>query len=83
MHLKKGKQTSSMNITVMEIQDGEWFGEEFLLQETFQTASYAEQNESGFYTQTVEARTNVKALRINRLDFKKRISREYLKQLKN
>jgi len=43
MHLNKGKQTSSMNITVMEIQDGEWFGEEFLLQETFQTASYAEQ----------------------------------------
>lgn len=70
-----------MNITVMEIQNGEWFGEEFLLQETF-TASHGDQYDTGFYLQTVEARTNVSALRINRLDFKKRISREYLKQLK-
>ena len=64
----------------MEIGASEWIGEEFILWD--KKINRSVNIEPGEHGQTVIARTYIKALKISCLDFRKKLPKEYIADLK-
>ena len=68
-------------VKVCEVSKFEWIGDEFILTDK-NPANRQSNIEAGKHTQTIIARTYVKAMKISCHDFRKKIPKEYLKELK-